>query len=134
MGRISYTDSGTGDDETIISRLSKTYPFVQIEFDRPRFRSKKLVACYRTHAPSVGWQRIDCAFGGRDDEALVIHSPAAIILSHVDLVGVFHRRLEGKFQWNRFTDMKFLLDSSGTVRWRMLTENYWVRATPQSNS
>ena len=26
---------------------------------------------------------------------------------------------------------EFLLDSSGTVRWRMLTENYWVRATPQ---
>ena len=26
---------------------------------------------------------------------------------------------------------EFLLDSSGTVRWRMLTENYWVRMTPQ---
>jgi peroxiredoxin len=26
---------------------------------------------------------------------------------------------------------EFLLDSSGTVRWRMLTENYWRRATPQ---
>ena len=26
---------------------------------------------------------------------------------------------------------EFLLDSSGTVRWRMLTENYWVRATPR---
>ena len=26
---------------------------------------------------------------------------------------------------------EFLLDSSGTVRWRMLTPNYWKRATPQ---
>ena len=26
---------------------------------------------------------------------------------------------------------EFLIDPSGTVRWRMLTENYWVRATPQ---
>jgi peroxiredoxin len=26
---------------------------------------------------------------------------------------------------------EFLLDSTGTVRWRMLTENYWRRATPQ---
>jgi peroxiredoxin len=26
---------------------------------------------------------------------------------------------------------EFLLDSSGTVRWRMLTENYWRRATPK---
>lgn len=26
---------------------------------------------------------------------------------------------------------EFLLDSSGTVRWVNLTENYWVRATPQ---
>jgi peroxiredoxin len=26
---------------------------------------------------------------------------------------------------------EFLLDSSGLVRWRMLTENYWVRARPQ---
>ena len=26
---------------------------------------------------------------------------------------------------------EFLLDSSGTVRWRMLTENYWVRARPE---
>ena len=25
---------------------------------------------------------------------------------------------------------EFLLDSSGTVRWRMMTENYWVRMTP----
>jgi len=25
---------------------------------------------------------------------------------------------------------EFLLDASGTVRWRMLTENYWVRARP----
>jgi len=25
---------------------------------------------------------------------------------------------------------EFLLDSSGIVRWRMLTENYWVRARP----
>lgn len=23
---------------------------------------------------------------------------------------------------------EFLLDSSGTVRWRLMTENYWVRA------
>jgi len=26
---------------------------------------------------------------------------------------------------------EFLLDSSGTVRWRMLTENYWKRTTPE---
>ena len=26
---------------------------------------------------------------------------------------------------------EFLLDSSGTVRWRMMTENYWVRARPE---
>jgi peroxiredoxin len=26
---------------------------------------------------------------------------------------------------------EFLLDSTGTVRWRMLTENYWRRATPE---
>ena len=26
---------------------------------------------------------------------------------------------------------EFLLDSTLTVRWRMLTENYWRRATPQ---
>lgn len=26
---------------------------------------------------------------------------------------------------------EFLLDSSGTVRWRMLTENFWVRARPE---
>jgi peroxiredoxin len=25
---------------------------------------------------------------------------------------------------------EFLLDSAGIVRWRMLTENYWVRARP----
>lgn len=25
---------------------------------------------------------------------------------------------------------EFLIDSSGVVRWRMLTENYWVRARP----
>ena len=25
---------------------------------------------------------------------------------------------------------EFLIDRSGTVRWRMLTENYWVRARP----
>jgi len=25
---------------------------------------------------------------------------------------------------------EFLLDSTGTVRWVNLTENYWVRATP----
>jgi len=26
---------------------------------------------------------------------------------------------------------EFLVDSSGTVRWVNLTENYWVRATPE---
>ena len=26
---------------------------------------------------------------------------------------------------------EFLIDSTGTVRWRMLTENYWVRMTPE---
>ena len=26
---------------------------------------------------------------------------------------------------------EFLVDSSGTVRWINLTENYWVRATPE---
>ena len=26
---------------------------------------------------------------------------------------------------------EFLLDSSGTVRWVNLTENYWVRARPE---
>jgi peroxiredoxin len=26
---------------------------------------------------------------------------------------------------------EFLLDSSGTVRWINLTENYWVRARPE---
>ena len=26
---------------------------------------------------------------------------------------------------------EFLLDSTGTVRWTMLTENYWVRARPE---
>ena len=26
---------------------------------------------------------------------------------------------------------EFLVDSSGTVRWIHLTENYWVRATPE---
>ena len=26
---------------------------------------------------------------------------------------------------------EFLLDSTGTVRWVNLTENYWVRATPE---
>ena len=26
---------------------------------------------------------------------------------------------------------EFLLDSTGTVRWINLTENYWVRATPE---
>lgn len=26
---------------------------------------------------------------------------------------------------------EFLLDSSGTVRWLNLTENYWVRANPE---
>ena len=26
---------------------------------------------------------------------------------------------------------EFLLDSSGTVRWLKLTENYWVRARPE---
>jgi len=25
---------------------------------------------------------------------------------------------------------EFLIDTKGTVRWRMLTENYWVRARP----
>lgn len=25
---------------------------------------------------------------------------------------------------------EFLIDSKGVVRWRMLTENYWVRARP----
>ena len=25
---------------------------------------------------------------------------------------------------------EFLVDSKGTVRWRMLTENFWVRARP----
>ena len=26
---------------------------------------------------------------------------------------------------------EFLVDKSGTVRWMMLTENYWVRARPE---
>ena len=26
---------------------------------------------------------------------------------------------------------EFLLDATGTVRWRMLTENYWRRARPE---
>jgi peroxiredoxin len=26
---------------------------------------------------------------------------------------------------------EFLVDSTGTVRWRMMTENYWVRARPE---
>ena len=26
---------------------------------------------------------------------------------------------------------EFLIDKSGTVRWRLLTENYWVRARPE---
>lgn len=26
---------------------------------------------------------------------------------------------------------EFLLDSTGVVRWTMLTENYWVRARPE---
>lgn len=26
---------------------------------------------------------------------------------------------------------EFLVDSSGTVRWIHLTENYWIRATPE---
>jgi peroxiredoxin len=26
---------------------------------------------------------------------------------------------------------EFLIDSAGVVRWRMLTENYWVRARPE---
>jgi peroxiredoxin len=25
---------------------------------------------------------------------------------------------------------EFLIDSKGTIRWRMLTENFWVRARP----
>lgn len=27
---------------------------------------------------------------------------------------------------------EFLIDPSGTVRWRDLTENYWVRARPET--
>ena len=27
---------------------------------------------------------------------------------------------------------EFLVDSTGTVRWRLLTENYWVRARPET--
>lgn len=26
---------------------------------------------------------------------------------------------------------EFLVDATGTVRWRMMTENYWVRMTPE---
>ena len=56
-------------------------------------------------------------------------------LSDPKLDAIGHYDLVHKGQGENGRDIarpaEFLVDSSGIVRWRMLTENYWVRARPE---
>lgn len=57
-------------------------------------------------------------------------------LSDPNLDAITHYDLVHKGQGENGRDIsrpaEFLVDSSGTVRWRLLTENYWVRARPET--
>lgn len=55
-----------------------------------------------------------------------LSDPQAEVIRRYDLL---HPQGHGEHAIAR--PAEFLLDSSGTVRWVNLTENLWVRATPQ---
>lgn len=55
-----------------------------------------------------------------------LSDPQAEVIRRYDLL-----RPRGRGEPAIARPAEFLLDSSGTVRWVNLTENYWVRATAQ---
>jgi peroxiredoxin len=56
-----------------------------------------------------------------------LSDPQAEVIRRYDLVHVG----AGENGQDIARPAEFLLDSSGTVRWLNLTENYWVRARPE---
>ncbi len=56
-----------------------------------------------------------------------LSDPQAEVIRRYDLV----HPGEGEGGRDIARPAEFLLDSSGTVRWVNLTENYWVRARPE---
>lgn len=56
-----------------------------------------------------------------------LSDPKLDAISHYDLV----HKGQGENGRDIARPAEFLVDSSGIVRWRMLTENYWVRARPE---
>ena len=51
-------------------------------------------------------------------------------LDAIDRYDLIHRG-QGEGGRDIARPAEFLIDSSNVVRWRMLTENYWVRARPE---
>ena len=57
-----------------------------------------------------------------------LSDPKMDAISRYDLV----HRGQGENGRDIARPAEFLVDSGGTVRWRLLTENYWVRARPET--
>ena len=57
----------------------------------------------------------------------LLSDPKAEVIARYDLV---HAKA-GRGDQDIARPGEFLVDSGGTVRWVNLTENYWVRATPE---
>ena len=57
----------------------------------------------------------------------ILSDPEAVVIRQYDLVHIG----AGANGENIARPAEFLIDTSGTVRWLNLTENYWVRARPE---
>jgi peroxiredoxin len=57
----------------------------------------------------------------------ILSDPDAAVIKRYDLL---HPKA-GPDEHDVARPAEFLLDSAGRVRWLNLTENYWVRATPE---
>ena len=69
----------------------------------------------REHLAKVGWT------------FPVLSDPKAEVIRRYDLLH------SAGGQWGDISrPAEFLIDPSGTVRWRDLTESYWVRARPET--
>ena len=57
----------------------------------------------------------------------ILSDPGAEVIGRYDLVHVG----QGANGGNIARPAEFLIDTTGTVRWLNLTDNYWVRAKPE---
>src|SRR5687768_8776061 len=55
------------------------------------------------------WHWIDSTLRRRDDEALIIHAPAAVILGQVNLITILDGAAEAELQGNGLTDVELAL-------------------------